>query len=609
MAEIINLGPVGFNPTGDFDISRSYEKLDVVLYQGSSYVAKSDSIGQLPTNEEYWTRIVAGGIGVDDIVDNLESNDSEKPLSAKQGKVLTEIINDKEKKSVSKIIPSIITGDYYINVTYNNDSVDKKYLNISKNGYEWTKVCDLPSDAFISPASYDIDVKIINNEFIMIYDVLDKDYNGWRDLEYWAGGNRIAISRTSDFKHWEKYYLDIDLSYKQTFCPRFIEDSNKIYFTVSLSDLTEFYVETLSGNRGYKKDTYLCELNEGLTSIVETTQILESEKCTIDAQIYKNNNNYYLFVKNETDDIIYEYKSATLNSFSNLINQFKYNYSIVNTYTPLEGPYIIKIGDLFFLYADMHALLKTCVYISDDIETWYNHNLVYSDDRMVNFGVESINNNSKKELMLNLFKVTNYPEDRKPYDNAYNISNKNDYVTYESLTNFAKFYTLPNKKYIAYANNYTITPDNSLLSNGDTYTIIAKQGGSKTVTINSSAIHGETINTILSFNESVTFLCYSTNVCSIIEKYSPIKKVSGRIKFTDVNANTFASKTISVPGIGWGNCLSVVLTPLHGILDNTRKIYCVVASIEADVVTVAINPSINIGSQEIYYEITYNPIG
>ena len=50
MAEIINLGPVGFNPTGNYDNTRSYEKLDMVLYQGSSYVAKQSVIGQLPTN-------------------------------------------------------------------------------------------------------------------------------------------------------------------------------------------------------------------------------------------------------------------------------------------------------------------------------------------------------------------------------------------------------------------------------------------------------------------------------------------------------------------------------------------------------------------------------
>lgn len=60
MAEIINLGPVGFNPTGNYDNTRSYEKLDMVLYQGSSYVAKQSVIGQLPTNVQYWDCVATG---------------------------------------------------------------------------------------------------------------------------------------------------------------------------------------------------------------------------------------------------------------------------------------------------------------------------------------------------------------------------------------------------------------------------------------------------------------------------------------------------------------------------------------------------------------------
>lgn len=60
MSTITVLGPVGFNPTGDYDSTRHYKKLDVVYYQGSSFVAINDSIGQLPTNAEYWDCIALG---------------------------------------------------------------------------------------------------------------------------------------------------------------------------------------------------------------------------------------------------------------------------------------------------------------------------------------------------------------------------------------------------------------------------------------------------------------------------------------------------------------------------------------------------------------------
>ena len=43
MSQINTLGPVGFNPTGEYDSTREYERLDVVYYEGSSYVASKES--------------------------------------------------------------------------------------------------------------------------------------------------------------------------------------------------------------------------------------------------------------------------------------------------------------------------------------------------------------------------------------------------------------------------------------------------------------------------------------------------------------------------------------------------------------------------------------
>lgn len=45
MSQIINLGLVGFNPTREYDNTHKYERLDVVYYEGSSYVALKESIG------------------------------------------------------------------------------------------------------------------------------------------------------------------------------------------------------------------------------------------------------------------------------------------------------------------------------------------------------------------------------------------------------------------------------------------------------------------------------------------------------------------------------------------------------------------------------------
>lgn len=86
---IYNLGTVAMEPKGAYDNTVSYEKLNTVLYNDSTYMAIKPTLGNLPTDTEYW-QLIGGGLTREDIVDNLDSNDATKMLSAKQGKVLNE---------------------------------------------------------------------------------------------------------------------------------------------------------------------------------------------------------------------------------------------------------------------------------------------------------------------------------------------------------------------------------------------------------------------------------------------------------------------------------------------------------------------------------------
>ena len=54
MAEPIVLGIVGIKNMGVYDADTTYEKLNVVTYQGSTYCAIKQTKGNLPTNYEYW---------------------------------------------------------------------------------------------------------------------------------------------------------------------------------------------------------------------------------------------------------------------------------------------------------------------------------------------------------------------------------------------------------------------------------------------------------------------------------------------------------------------------------------------------------------------------
>ena len=57
----INLGKVALTAAGEYDSTTTYEKLDIVNYQGSSYFAKkSVPVGTTTGNEEYWQLLCRG---------------------------------------------------------------------------------------------------------------------------------------------------------------------------------------------------------------------------------------------------------------------------------------------------------------------------------------------------------------------------------------------------------------------------------------------------------------------------------------------------------------------------------------------------------------------
>jgi len=55
------LGTVAMTPKGEYDSSAYYEKLNVVTYNGSSYVALQNTHGNLPTNTTYWQLLAQKG--------------------------------------------------------------------------------------------------------------------------------------------------------------------------------------------------------------------------------------------------------------------------------------------------------------------------------------------------------------------------------------------------------------------------------------------------------------------------------------------------------------------------------------------------------------------
>ena len=113
MSEVVNLGKVSMTAEGNYDPSRSYDKLAGVAYNGLSWVSRKkvpEGVAPSESNSAFWQKISdrgergpQGQSYVDKelvpIVDNLTTGGSANVLSAEQGKVLKQELTELESKN------------------------------------------------------------------------------------------------------------------------------------------------------------------------------------------------------------------------------------------------------------------------------------------------------------------------------------------------------------------------------------------------------------------------------------------------------------------------------------------------------------------------------
>ncbi len=100
-------GRVGLKPSGVFNMERSYERLDMVKYQNTLFIAKKAVSGVVPVEGEYW--MDCGGTDLSDIekkvgaLENPEFTEAEE-LDALEGKKPNSTLWGKVAKAVSSLI-------------------------------------------------------------------------------------------------------------------------------------------------------------------------------------------------------------------------------------------------------------------------------------------------------------------------------------------------------------------------------------------------------------------------------------------------------------------------------------------------------------------------
>lgn len=139
MAEqVINvLGPVAIKHMGEYNPATNYEKLNAVTYEGSTYCANTSTIGNLPTDTDYWSLMAEKGDKGDmpvkgvDYYTQEDISDLEATLSNDvQEEVIRQIgtISDGTPIPASSVSGMTDTTRLYVNTTdgyvYYNDGTD-----------------------------------------------------------------------------------------------------------------------------------------------------------------------------------------------------------------------------------------------------------------------------------------------------------------------------------------------------------------------------------------------------------------------------------------------------------------------------------------------------
>lgn len=104
---MISAGRVLIIPKGEYNAATAYSMLDLVSYNGSSYIAKQSTTGNLPTNPTYWQLSAYGGSAA-----NIAGNFAQLETTdyASQNYSVGDYLVTKDSE-LCKVIDTITTGD------------------------------------------------------------------------------------------------------------------------------------------------------------------------------------------------------------------------------------------------------------------------------------------------------------------------------------------------------------------------------------------------------------------------------------------------------------------------------------------------------------------
>jgi len=126
------------NPAGDYDNATTYEVGDLVYYQGASYIAKTQTTGNLPTNTTYWQLVISVQEYFETVSQNIKSWDYALSYT---GDKLTSIVYTENLDTITKTLN--YTADKLTSIVLSGDT---------PSGIDLTKTLTYTGDKLTSVA-------------------------------------------------------------------------------------------------------------------------------------------------------------------------------------------------------------------------------------------------------------------------------------------------------------------------------------------------------------------------------------------------------------------------------------------------------------------------
>ena len=443
--ETILLGIVGIKNMGEYNSQTNYEKLNVVTYQGSTYCALKDTLGNLPTNTEYWQLYAErGGVG---------------PQGPKPEKG-TDYFTEEDITSIENDLKPIITSDISDEVTSQlgsivsatplgassmSDMTDTSRIYVLEtdghwywyNGTEWRD-----GGLYQSDTNYDEIMNSLEDNEIWINTLLGKE----------------VIKNPSDFVN-QNYYNSIPSAESP--------NNRSIYFDKDLIDLSkikilkqEIYPE------GFDLYYRVALYDSNFQRVHQfNTYTYANNKTNLNNSVYFNNiNNNYDFkyisfsfvIYNGTDFIAWDnYQPPylyldTVNDTKNYLQDFTNELIIKDTYDWVYGSYINSLSNP---NPSNYVNKRTTFYDIDNID--------YKKVKILKTVSLNKNSNLKISYLLSLFDS----EYNKITNTNWVINNSNNINLYELFKSIIDN-NIESIKYIAYTikiqdeNDVELTWDN-----------------------------------------------------------------------------------------------------------------------------------------------------